>query len=230
MLDSVLVNRRSKRPPTQSPDGSRIILDDLPSPKQKWVLTPESFEGMLLWLHPDRNQAGEKYEEIRSGLIKRFRQLGCREPEDLANETFDRVARKLPEIITGYDGNREPFFFSVAYFVYKETLRRPVIMSLTREDFRHPDLPGHQELLDKELLDSCLEHCLDQLSPTSREMIREYYSGERKEKIKARQKLAERLGIRLTNLRLRAQRIRTALKECILDCMERKAMEREAVM
>lgn len=34
----------------------------------------------------------------------------------------------------------------------------------------------------------------------------------------------------LNNLRLKALRIRTALKKCILDCMEREAAGREVVM
>jgi DNA-directed RNA polymerase specialized sigma24 family protein len=229
MLDSGLVNQGSQHAQTQSPDGSRI-LDDLSSRKKKWVLTPESFDGMLLWLDHDREKAGEKYEEIRSALIKRFGQLGCHEPEELTNKTFDRVARKLPEIIASYEGKREPYFFSVAYYVFKEHLRKPVVMSLTSVDFSHPNLPDPQELFDKELLDACLKHCLDQLPLNSREMISQYYRGERQDKIKSRQELAERLGIRLTNLRLRAQRIRTALKECLLDCMERRAMGREALM
>lgn len=194
------------------------------------MLTAESFDGMLLWLHQDRNKAGELYEKIRRSLIKRFQQLGCSEPEELTNRTFDRVAKKLPEIITGYKGEREPYFFSIAFFIYKEWLRRPIMLSLTTIDFPHPDTTSAEELFDKELLDSCLKDCLEKLSPNSREMIKEYYRGERKVKIESRQRLAEQLGIKLSNLRLRAQRIRTALKECILDCTERKAMERQALM
>jgi RNA polymerase sigma factor (sigma-70 family) len=205
-------------------------LDDFSSPKQKWVLTSESFDEMLFWLHQDRNIAGELYEKIRRGLNKRFQQLGCSEPEELTNRTFDRVAKKLPEIITEYKGEREPYFFSIALFIYKEWLRRPVMLSLTTIDFPHPDTTSAEELFDKELLDSCLQDCLEKLSPNSRDMIKEYYRGERKVKIESRQRLADQLGIKLSNLRLRAQRIRTALKECILDCMERKAMEPQALM
>ena len=194
------------------------------------MLTAESFDAMLLWLHQDRNTAGELYEKIRRGLNKRFQQLGCNEPEELTNRTFDRVAKKLPEIITGYKGEREPYFFSIALFIYKEWLRRPIMLSLTTIDFPHSDTTSAEELFDKELLDSCLKDCLEKLSPNSREMIKEYYRGERKVKIESRQRLAEQLGIKLSNLRLRAQRIRIALKECILDCTERKAMERQALM
>ena len=205
-------------------------MDDLPSPRQRWVLSPESFDGLLFWLDHDRERAGERYESIRSGLIKRFRQLGCREAEELANQTIDRVARKLPTIAATYSGEREPYFFSIAYYIYQEQLRKPVVMSLANIDFAHPKLPSDREVFEKELLDSCLRHCIEKLHPNSREMIREYYGGEKQEKIRLRKQLAERLGIKLSNLRLRAQRVRTELKKCILDCMERKAMERETLI
>ena len=92
MLDSSFVNSGSQLDSTQSPDRSRNILVDRSSPKQKWMLTPESFNGMLLWLNSDPNEAGKKYEEIRSALIKRFRQLRSRsEPEELTKTAGDRL-------------------------------------------------------------------------------------------------------------------------------------------
>lgn len=230
MLDSGLIELVSRHNQSQTPDGSRTDLDDPPSPKQKWMLTPESFDGMLVWLDRDRDLAGKKYEQIRSALIKRFGQLGCREPEELANETVDRVARKLPRVMARYVGAPEPYFFSVAYYVYKEHLRRPIIMSLANTDYSSPDPPNPEEMFEKELLDSCLRECMEKLDLAKREMIIEYYQGERKDKIRTRQKLAERLGIKLPNLRLKAQRIRSILKKCILDCIERKTMDHEALM
>ena len=228
MLDSGVVRKGSQHYPIRSRDGSRTILD-LP-PKASWVLTTESFDRMLLWLNPERNEAAHKYEKIRSALMKRFRQLGCLEPEQLTNETFDRVARKLPEVLADYVGEPEPYFFSVAYFVYKEHLRRPVLISLVTPDFSRPDLSNQQEIIEKELLDFCLQHCMEKLDPLNREMIRDYYRGERQDKIRSRKELADRLGIKLSNLRLKAQRVRTSLKKCILECLERQAMERGASM
>jgi len=205
-------------------------VDDRPPPKRKWVLTQESFDALLSWLDPDRERAGKRYESIRLALTRRFRQLGGTEPEDLANQTIDRVAKKLPEIIQEYVGEPEPYFFSVAYYVYKEHLKGPVLLSLTSSNWGHSSLLSEHDVFDKELLDFCLEHCMERLDQTNRDMIREYYQGERRDKIKTRNALAERLGIKLSNLRLRAQRVRTGLKKCIVDCMERKAAERELSM
>ena len=229
MLDSGLAIRRSQHYRTPlSPDGSRTV-DDLPPPRDKWVLTPESFNRLLSWLHHDREQAGLKYEEIRGALIRRFRSLGCSDPEELTNLTIDRVAEKLPKIIDIYEGDPEPYFFSVAWYIYKEDLRRPIILSLARLDFGDPETDS-EDTSEKEMLDSCLRHCLDKLDKDKRDMILEYYRGDQQVKIQARRALAERLGIELPNLRLKAQRVRSTLKKCILDCMERKAKERHILM
>jgi DNA-directed RNA polymerase specialized sigma24 family protein len=200
-------------------------LDNPPQPKEKWVLTQEAFDRLLSWLDPDRERAGEKYEKIRSRLIKRFRQLGCAEPEEAANEAIDRVAKKLPEIIETYKGDPMPYFFSVAHYVHMEYLKRPMAVPLPETDLSHPDLPRTPgEVDDDELLDSCLRHCMEHLTQHSREMILQYYYGERQIKIRLRKELSERMGIKLTNLRLKAQRVRADLKKCILGCMERKAL------
>jgi DNA-directed RNA polymerase specialized sigma24 family protein len=200
-------------------------LDDQPSLKEKWVLTQEAFDRLLAWLDPDCERAGEKYEKIRSTLIKRFRQLRCAEPEELANETIDRVAKKLQEIIETYKGDPTPYFFSVAHYVHMEYLKKPLTVPLTQINVPQPDVPGTLAVFDDdELVDSCLERCMEHLTQRSREMILQYYCGERQIKIRMRKELSERMGIKLPNLRLKAQRVRGALKKCILDCMEQKAL------
>ena len=40
--------------------------------KKNWVLTEDAFEALLEWLHPNREEAGQKYEDIRLRLIKIF--------------------------------------------------------------------------------------------------------------------------------------------------------------
>jgi hypothetical protein len=71
---------------------------------------------------------------------------------------------------------------------------------------------------------------MEKLSPTNQVLISDYYQGERQEKIQRRKELAERLGITLALLRLKAQRVRASLKKCILECMGRKGLKGEAIM
>lgn len=229
MLDSGLVNRGFSASPDPLPDRSRTILSDPPSPIQKWALTDESFNRLLLWLDHDRERAAAIYEEIRSALINRFVHLGCFEAsEGLADKTIDRVAQKLETIIDRYTGKPEPYVFSVAYYIYKEWLREPILESLAN-DVTDPSPSSPDELFVRELLHSCLQQCLAQLDQTNRTMIVEYYRGNRQVKIKARKVLAEGLGIGIANLRLRAQRVRTGLHKCIMKCLATAATERKVM-
>jgi DNA-directed RNA polymerase specialized sigma24 family protein len=184
----------------------------------QWTLTRESFDALLVWLHADREQAAKRYEEIRSALIKNFRSHGCPVPEDLADETINRVARKAPELIGTYVGDPVRYFYRVAHYVHLENLRSrreiaPLpddVPMLAREDDVEPEY-------------SCLEECMKQFKPRSRELVSQYYRGEKGIKIEARKQLALRLGIKLTALRLQAHRIRAGLKKCIEDCLSQKA-------
>jgi DNA-directed RNA polymerase specialized sigma24 family protein len=223
MLDSGLIIRGALQIPET--DGSLYILDDPSPPKEKWVLTQAAFDALLSWLDPDHERAGQKYEEIRHTLTRRFQQLGCAEPEELTNETFDRVARKLPEIVEMYQGDPAPYFFSVASYVRKEHLRRPSFAPLPEREMAVANLPRKPQVFnDDELMDVCLRRCMEHLNERSREIISKYYRGERQVKIRLRKELAEQLGVKLPNLRLQAQRVRADLKKCILKCVERSSI------
>lgn len=223
MLDSGLV---IQVPQTLRPDGSRI-LDDPPSPKQKWVLTAEAFDRLLLWLDPDRDRAGEKYEVIRTNLMRRFTQLHADDPEHLTNETIDRTAKKLPEIIQTYQNDPANYFYAIAYYIFRERYHGGAMFVTLDTDLAGSDHPSSNPAfdnddLDDELLSQCLDECLAHLTPGAREMVLQYYHGERDVKIKTRKLMAAQMGIKLSNLRLKVQRVRSRLKTCILECIEGK--------
>src|SRR4029079_2064984 len=77
---------------TMSSDGSRRA-----EAKQRWVLTGEAFELLLAALHPERERAAAAYEQLRERTIGLLRWWGASRPEELTDETLDRVARKLAE-------------------------------------------------------------------------------------------------------------------------------------
>ena len=66
----------------------------------------------------------------------------------------------------------------------------------------------------------CLRACLQRLSSENRELILQYYSGEKSAKIDSRKKLSQRLGIPVNTLRMRALRIRENLQRCVENCQE----------
>ena len=95
--------------------------------KKNQPLTQESFDKLLAWLHPDRDEAGQRYEAIRIHLIRYFLNNGLTDPEDLTDETVSRVAQNIDEIAGKYEGTPEVYFLSVArnvcrrwYFQRKE--------------------------------------------------------------------------------------------------------------
>jgi DNA-directed RNA polymerase specialized sigma24 family protein len=54
-------------------------------------------------------------------------------------------------------------------------------------------------------------------------LVLQYYQEEKGAKIEHRRAMAERLGIPLNALRIRAHRIRVALRDCVSDCLARHA-------
>src|SRR4026209_1657872 len=60
-------------------------------------LTAEAFASLLNLLGTDRERAGARYEDLRRTLIRFFEWRGAPFPEEHADETFDRVARRLDE-------------------------------------------------------------------------------------------------------------------------------------
>lgn len=202
------------------PEEAALPLNPITSPKQTWTLTPEAFDRLLAWLGDDRNRAGERYEEIRSLLIKHFRKHGCTAAEDLADETINRVARRLPDIILTYSGEPARYFFGVAHHVHMEYLRRPANAPLPLKELPDRAAPAEPDVFDEPAPERlCLRLCMEKLPQRSRELIMHYYRGERQAKIRMRKELAGRLGVRPETLRLRAQRIRTSLKRCVVECV-----------
>ncbi len=86
------------------------------------VLSQEDFDALLEWLSSDREEAGEKYEKTRAGLIKFFRFRGCADEELLADETITRVAAKLSTFDFSKNVKNISFFYGFAKNIYLEYL------------------------------------------------------------------------------------------------------------
>jgi RNA polymerase sigma factor (sigma-70 family) len=185
-------------------------LESQPTTTAKgWVLTQEAFDALLGWLAPDREQGAKRYEEIRRRLIRFFTGRKCAPAEDLADETMNRVARKVQKGLV-YTGDTAPYFYGVAHRVYLEYIdQKPHV----------PPPPPPRDAEEVEREHACLELCLERLQPRSRELIREFYQEEKKAKIEHRKKLAERLGMTTNALRIHAHRIRQVLLECVRQCL-----------
>lgn len=180
------------------------------TPFKKKEFTQEGFDQMLAWLNPGREEAGKKYEDIRKRLIKIFTCRSCLFPEELADETIDRVVTKVSDLAGSYVGDPALYFFGVANNVFHEYIRKihspvpPLVIHSTKE---------------VEQKYSCLEGCMQELTTKTRELILEYYSDEG-DKIAHRKRQASRLGIELNALRIQACRIRAILFQCVQECLK----------
>jgi len=184
-----------------------------------WVLTPDAFDRFLAGLDADREQAGEKYEVLRLKLIKYFEWQGSPTAEDLADETVNRVTRKL------FDGepirNLINYIFGTARYLAHEHRKE-----LLHQDAALKELPNHipfkTEKLDNIRI-GCFEKCLSGLPEADRELIITYYSPEKREKIDEHRRLADKLSISLNSMRLRVHRIKQRLEKCTSECEARHA-------
>lgn len=177
-----------------------------------WELSKEAFDALLDWLDSDREQAAMKYEKIRRSLIKIFTGRGCVEPEDLADETINRVTSKLKEIEKEFSGDRIRYFFGVANKVHLEHLRRKIPQAL-------PPSPIDPNRIELEY--NCLERCIDRLTKENRDVMLRYHGADGRVETEHRRALAEELGIAPNALRIRVHRIRMTVKRCVEKCIER---------
>lgn len=195
-------------------------MDSPVSLKKKWVLTQEAFDRLLAGLDADREQAGKKYEYIRLKLVKYFEWRGMAFPDVEADETINRVARRIEE---GQEiQNLNAYFYGVARLIFIESLKA--------REREHGVLEGEPVVEPPAMDDSeaeerraCLDHCLRRLPEESRDLIIDYYQEEKVRKIEHRKGLASRLGIPLNALRIRAHRIRVGLEACVRECLAQQA-------
>jgi DNA-directed RNA polymerase specialized sigma24 family protein len=162
-----------------------------------------AFNELLTWLDPDPEAAGRQYELIRQKLITLFTCRGCIFPEELADETINRVTRKVPQIKPCYVGNPARYFYGVAKKIYLEYIRRVPVQRL---------LPAPSVKEDLEELFQLLDYALNRLDQADRELVLSYYQGDGHSKIDHRKALANRMGLDPNTLRLRIYRIKSEIR------------------
>ena len=192
------------------------MVDPPASLKKEWALTKEAFDRLLGMLDMDRERAGQKYEFVRLRLVKFFQWSGAIEPDVLADETLNRVARKIEEGANIY--NLNAFIQGVAKLVKAESLRSPLRKHLDIEE-AYGLAATIDEDPEKTERRVCLDRCLGSLSDESREIIITYYENEKGVRIECRKQLAARLGITANALRINAHRIRMGLETCVKACL-----------
>jgi DNA-directed RNA polymerase specialized sigma24 family protein len=183
---------------------------------RRWELTQEALDCFLKGLGPDRDSAATRYLEVHRNLVRFFEWRGCPRPEDHADEAITRVAKRLAQ---GED-IRDPATYVIG-------VARFLLLEIQKEREKERRIAAAQPEIQAAFADAhllerraeCLQRCLDKLSPGNRELILQYYEGEKSQKINNRKRLTEKLQLTVNNLRMRALRIRESLLGCVENCI-----------
>ena len=184
---------------------------------RNWTLTLDAFERLLARLGPDRDSAALEYERIRRKLADFFAWRRSTHPDADADETLNRVARKLEQ------GERIERVADYAYGV-----ARRVILEGAKDHAREQAAldalswnaaNNYRQREVEEDHVACMERCLAELPEESRVLILLYYTETTGSPLAERRLLAQRLGLTYGSLRNRAYRIRVQLEGCLRRCL-----------
>jgi len=179
--------------------------------RQKWSLTQTAFDSLLACLDSDRDIAADRYLRMRRNLVRLFEWRGCSTPEEYADETINRCARKIQEGEEIRD--LASYSIGVARMLLREMCRDRFLQARSLDET--PELCARPEMQsDLEPRVELLRLSLKELSHDDRFLILNYYKGDKSDKIKNRKMLSERLGVGASTLRMRALRIRERLQLC----------------
>lgn len=200
-------------------------MTDSTSPMKKTNEPSAELSRLLLRLDSDVVEAWRQYDQIRRKLVKFFECNRCSSAEENADEVLDRIAKK-PDITQIRD--IPSFAVGIARKVCFEDYRR------TQRESHFEDSPGGAdsvadprdypaeivEQIDEEVRFGCLKECLATLRARDRKLALDYYSAEGLKDHQHRQLIAEKAGLTMDALRVRMNRIRERLEQCVHKCLE----------
>ena len=184
------------------------------------IITKDSFDALLEWLDPNREEAALCYEQIRGGLVRMFVSKGLMDAEFYADQTVDRVIKRLPEIRETYTDQPVKYFHGVARNILLEAARRKEIPT----DILPECLP-RGGVVNSELA-RCMRACLEALPKDKHDLIYDYHVYEGHEKIDSHRDMADELSITIGALRTRAHHVRATLEACVRKCLNLSRNER----
>jgi len=192
-------------------------------------LSTGRFTILLTRLDSDRTKAAEKYVGLRHKLVKIFERTQCSDPDALADEALDRLAKKIED-----EGNEEvisnlsSFAYGVAHKISLESHRHSARFVSIDSHYENADSVIGDPDPEARILESmrnahdaeCLDRCLGKLMTPDRQLLLDYYKGEKQVRIRRRQGLAAQLGIDLPALRRHVNRLREKLRVCMHRCLK----------
>lgn len=198
---------------------------EVKSNKEVGISNEAAFTRLLQWLSPGAEQAGDQYELLRVKLIKFFERRSCQWPDELADETLERVTHKLAQGAEIETVKPSTYCYGVARNVAREYWQQPDRQVIALDAFTPEQQPaiefsqhqGQDSQQESQRME-CLERCLQRLPPEKRDLVERYYQDATPARIQQRSNLAAQLGLTLATLHLRVYRIREQLSNCIRRC------------
>jgi DNA-directed RNA polymerase specialized sigma24 family protein len=187
-------------------------------PAKRWSLDRQAFNALLTALDPDLECASGKYTALHDRLIRFFQWNNVEDADALADETLDRLARRVAADRNDATAEavKEPEKFAAGiarlllHEYWRQRQRQEQALQLLSKQER---ASGAADIQETEALAQALDHCLQKLPAAQRELIEKYYGTEGRNHIESRKQLAGQLKISLNALRNRAMRIRSELEE-----------------
>jgi hypothetical protein len=180
------------------------------------------FDDLLRRLDSDRERAGERYEQMRRKLIKFFEWNDCVSPEDLVDETFDRVTRRLGDETVR---DLHAFAWGVAKRIRQEAHKKAArLVDLTDANAEEHgavargnlEADVHEKIQDERRY-RCLNRCLAALAEGERRVLLSYHATAAGH-AQFRERLAASEGLSVPNLRVRVHRVRHRVEVCVRRC------------
>lgn len=191
----------------------------MPGPVDSAAASPNGFDLLLAALDPDRDRAADKLLLLRRKLLKFFAWNKVPIPEDLVDETVDRVARRLHEGDIVRHRELGAYVHGFARVVLRESWSRPRLIRIPPAALSVT--PDAQQAV-AERRSRCLDLCIGRLPPESRRLVLAYYQAENgAAKIASHRQLAAELGVSDGNLRVKLHRLRLELQGCLHACLGR---------
>ena len=188
----------------------------MPGPVES-AAPPSGLDLLLAALDPDRARAAEKLLLLRRKLLKFFAWNRVPFPDELADETLDRVARRLSEGEVIRATAPGAYVHGVARNVLRESWSRSRLVR-GPEAVLAPTPADEQAIAERR--SRCLDRCLARLSEDNRRLLLAYYqTDEGAAKIASRRHLAGELQVSGGALRLRLHRLRVDLEGCVRSCL-----------
>ncbi len=190
------------------------------------MVESNALQALLALLHSDPVEAADAYRRLQQRLVRFFNLTAASDPEQLADETIDRLARRAAKDAAGVPADNasadglSPVVHSPA------TLAFGTAREVLQEDLGRSQ-PNDQEVREwfarttnardpnRERRQVILRSCLSRLSSERRRLLESYYGWSPSHKGEYHLQLAQSLGLNLDALRNRAFRSRVQLEACV---------------